>query len=138
MPRYLTHTLPVHLYPVTRQHSHNSHVPACHRHVHPAAASAGDEPRTQACHMHCFMCLQAASHFWVLDAHGLVTHHRRELPPHVQSFARWDRQSTDGESLLDVVKRVKPTGARSNARCGERLFYGPCSTFPTWGMPHES
>ena len=60
---------------------------------------------------HGFSPEQAASHFWVLDAAGLVTHHRGDLAPHVQSFARWDRQSTDGESLLQVVQRVKPTGA---------------------------
>ena len=34
---------------------------------------------------HGFSGEQAASHFWVLDAGGLVTHHRRELPPHVQA-----------------------------------------------------
>lgn len=54
---------------------------------------------------------QAQAHFWVCDKEGLVTHHRNQLPPHVQGFARWDRHSTDGEGLLDVVKRVKPTGA---------------------------
>lgn len=55
---------------------------------------------------------QAQAHFWVCDKEGLVTHHRDQLPPHVQGFARWDRHSTDGEGLLEVIKRVKPTGAR--------------------------
>ena len=62
---------------------------------------------------HGFSAEQAASHFWVLDAAGLVTHHRGDLAPHVQPFARWDRQSTDGESLLEVIKRIKPTGAHA-------------------------
>lgn len=58
---------------------------------------------------HGFTAEQAASHFWVVDRDGLVTHHRERLPPHVQQFARRDKQSKEGEGLLEVVRRVKPT-----------------------------
>jgi len=50
---------------------------------------------------------QAADHFWILDASGLITKARQGLTAVVEPFARLGE--ADGESLIDVVKRVKPT-----------------------------
>jgi malate dehydrogenase (decarboxylating) len=53
----------------------------------------------------------AASHFWVLDAQGLVTQYRPGLPSYVSRFARPTSCSVaeEGDGLLDVVRKVKPT-----------------------------
>jgi malate dehydrogenase (decarboxylating) len=83
---------------------------------------------------HGFTAEQAASHLWVLDRDGLVTHHRDRLLPHVQAFARWDRQSQEGESLLDVVKRIKPTGelCRCATRPGSNEILSSSQEFRTY------
>ncbi|KAK9792672.1 hypothetical protein WJX73_006593 [Symbiochloris irregularis] len=52
---------------------------------------------------------EARSQFWVLDAKGLITSERTDLTAVVQPFARQDEESSEGETLLEVVKRVKPT-----------------------------
>lgn len=55
---------------------------------------------------------QASGNFWVVDEAGLITASRPSLKPHVQVFARTGDadQQHDGEALLSVVQRVKPTG----------------------------
>ena len=52
----------------------------------------------------------ASANFWVMDKAGLITQQRSDLPDYVARFARpLGDQSQEGESLLEVVKRVKPT-----------------------------
>jgi malate dehydrogenase (oxaloacetate-decarboxylating) len=60
---------------------------------------------------------QASANFWVVDHGGLITASRPGIKEHVRVFAREqpDEQQHDGEDLLAVVKRVKPTGAASAA-----------------------
>lgn len=52
---------------------------------------------------------EAKAAFWVLDRDGLITAKREKLTPVVRPFARSDRDSTDGETIVEVVKRVRPT-----------------------------
>lgn len=53
----------------------------------------------------------AAANFWVLDADGLITRSRKGLADYVARFARpvGDNSADEGDKLLDVVKKVKPT-----------------------------
>lgn len=53
----------------------------------------------------------AAANFWVLDAQGLITQNRPGLPDYVARFARpvGDSSAQEGDKLLDVVRKVKPT-----------------------------
>jgi len=52
----------------------------------------------------------AAANFWVLDKDGLITRERSNLPDYVAQFARPVGGTTrEGDSLLEVVKKVKPT-----------------------------
>lgn len=64
---------------------------------------------------------EAADNFWVLDADGLITEERADLPAHVRRFARSDERGTDGERLLETIRRVKPTCLIGLAGAG-RLF----------------
>ncbi|MEW5298947.1 MAG: hypothetical protein WDW36_002016 [Sanguina aurantia] len=51
----------------------------------------------------------ACNNFWMLDSEGLITHKRGDrLREHVRPFAQADHQF-EGEKLLEVIKRVKPT-----------------------------
>ena len=52
---------------------------------------------------------EARAAFWVIDKEGLVTSQRSNLTSTVKPFARTDPNERDGEDLLSVVKRVKPT-----------------------------
>eukprot|EP00891_Asterochloris_glomerata_P006016 jgi/Astpho2/6016/Aster-03973 len=52
---------------------------------------------------------EATHHFWILDANGLITRKRSDITSYVQPFARDDDVQHEGESLEQVVKRVKPT-----------------------------
>ena len=52
---------------------------------------------------------QAARNFWVLDKDGLITAARGELPEHVVPFARPATEGGEGQDLLEVVEKVKPT-----------------------------
>jgi len=69
----------------------------------------------------------AARNFWILNNEGLITSDRPDLPSYVKKFARNNGESNaqgvekDGESLLEVVNRVKPTILLGLAGAG-RLF----------------
>jgi malate dehydrogenase (decarboxylating) len=52
---------------------------------------------------------QAARNFWVLDKDGLITAARGNLPGHVAPFARPVTEGGEGQDLLEVVEKVKPT-----------------------------
>ena len=52
---------------------------------------------------------EARAAFWVIDKDGLITTQRSHLSEYVQPFARTDPSERDGEDLLSLVKRVKPT-----------------------------
>ena len=64
---------------------------------------------------------EAEARFHILDAEGLITSDRAELPPHVARFARKDGDSRDGESLLEVINRTHPTALIGLSGAG-RLF----------------
>ena len=64
---------------------------------------------------------EAAARFHILDANGLVTAARSGLAEHVAPFARKDSASVDGEKLVDVIRRTKPTALIGLAGAG-RLF----------------
>jgi hypothetical protein len=53
----------------------------------------------------------AAKRFWILDKNGLITRKRpdEELTDVTRPFAAIGEDDIEGESLLDVVKRVSPT-----------------------------
>ncbi|KAI8465581.1 MAG: NAD malic enzyme [Monoraphidium minutum] len=63
---------------------------------------------------------EAQSNFWVLDVNGLITNARGDIPPHVAPFAR-PEAGLEGLSLLEVVRRVKPTVLLGLSGAG-RLF----------------
>jgi malate dehydrogenase (decarboxylating) len=63
----------------------------------------------------------AAARFHIIDAHGLITASRPDLPEHIAPFARKDSGSIDGEKLVDVLRRTKPTALIGLAGAG-RLF----------------
>lgn len=64
---------------------------------------------------------EAADRFHVLDHAGLVTAAREGIVGPVKRFARKDGVSVDGESLAQVVQRIKPTVLIGLAGAG-RLF----------------
>jgi hypothetical protein len=51
----------------------------------------------------------AARNFWILDAGGLITAARRDIPAHVQPFARPadEAQPAEGAGLLSVVTEAR-------------------------------
>lgn len=64
---------------------------------------------------------EAAARFHILDAGGLITEARAGLTPTVAPFARKDGDSREGEGLVEVIARVKPTALIGLAGAG-RLF----------------
>ncbi|KAK9904347.1 hypothetical protein WJX75_009960 [Coccomyxa subellipsoidea] len=53
---------------------------------------------------------EALGNFWVLDADGLITIKRPTALNHtVKSFARKTQEDVEGETLVETVRRVKPT-----------------------------
>lgn len=90
----------------------------------------------------------AAKQLWILDAKGLITKHRpaEELSDVQRPFAAVGDDDVEGESLIDTVKRVKPSiliglaGAgplftpdvlRAMGECNERPIIFPMSN-PTY------
>ena len=63
----------------------------------------------------------ALARFRVIDAGGLITAKRPDLPPVVASFAARGPDDVEGESLVDVIRRFKPTALIGLAGAG-RLF----------------
>lgn len=70
---------------------------------------------------------EASANFWVLDQEGLITASRQGIKEHVRVFARVqdDEKPHDGDDLLAVVKRVKPTGTRAGLVHAGRQFMLP-------------
>lgn len=64
---------------------------------------------------------EAAERFHVLDHKGLITSERPDVASHVAPFARKDGESKDGEALIDVIRRTRPTALIGLAGAG-RLF----------------
>ena len=64
---------------------------------------------------------EAASRFYIHDHCGLITAARDGLPDHVKPFARKDGESKEGESFVEVLRKVKPTCLIGLAGAG-RLF----------------
>ena len=68
----------------------------------------------------------AAKRFWILDKNGLITRKRpdEELTDVTRPFAAIGDDDIEGESLLDVVKRV------SSHDCPVHRLYTPeCSSY---------
>jgi len=64
---------------------------------------------------------EARSRLYLLDVKGLVTNKRSDLSEGIQDLARTDEESIDGDSLLNVVKKAKPTVLLGLSGAG-RLF----------------
>jgi len=80
---------------------------------------------------------QAADHFWILDASGLITKARQGLTAVVEPFARLGE--ADGESLIDVVKRVSIASQQSSSVLGMLGWGVPCGRPESSGegVPHD-
>jgi len=52
---------------------------------------------------------EAFNNFWLFDHNGLITKNRESLEAIHVPYARKDPESKEGEPLLDVLNRVKPT-----------------------------
>jgi malate dehydrogenase (decarboxylating) len=52
---------------------------------------------------------EAAGRFHIIDQYGLITSSRSNLPSHIMPFARTDSGSVDGETLVSVLRRTKPS-----------------------------
>ncbi|MDG6895105.1 NAD-dependent malic enzyme [Volucribacter amazonae] len=52
---------------------------------------------------------QAKSQIWLIDVNGLVSEQMENLPDYQQAYARPQAEGHSGDSLLETVKRVKPT-----------------------------
>ncbi|GFR43314.1 hypothetical protein Agub_g4381 [Astrephomene gubernaculifera] len=78
---------------------------------------------------------EATKRFWVLDYMGLITKKRSDVANFVKPFVREEKQH-EGESLLSVIKRVKPTILLGLAGAG-RLFNKEVLTALSEGCPHQ-
>lgn len=57
---------------------------------------------------------RARSKIFLVDSQGLVSTSRSSLPEHKAKYAKGTPNLKGDASLLDIIKEIQPTGARSN------------------------
>jgi malic enzyme len=60
---------------------------------------------------------RARSKIFLVDSQGLVSTSRSSLPAHKAKYAKASPNLKGDASLLDIIKEIQPTGARSHHLC---------------------